>query len=394
MAGVTSRKAFLGAAGSLAIAGAIPRVAQASPYNPPISGLATIAVCGPFTGDDQKLGEQIANGVRAATDDANALRGPLDRAYAMRTFDDENLLATGIQQAGFANDDSTIFAVVGHLSGRITEAAMDAYSRAGMPVICPASTYERLTHHGYNDLLRLATRDSVEGELGARYIAAQVKPSSIVTLTQDGDYGADCAQGFVAEITGATKITSNALLFPWEKPKFADVAKEALSKNPDVIYLAGLTKDMGPIVPLLRAGGFTGQFFASQGFFDPMTIAKYGKDVEGLTVSSSMPPLQIAPAAFRIRADFERKYGPMTPLSTFGYAAAQIIVAIVRRTNAQDRVPILHAFNSAPTFNTVAGDFQFTNTGDPLNPQSYFYTVKNGQWKYVGSALPSTFVVK
>ena len=390
---MSSRKAFLGSAGSLALASALPQAASASAYNPPISGLATIGVVGPFSGDDIRLGEQLANGVRAATDDANLLRGPLDKAYAMRTFDDQSLLATGIQEAGFANDDATIFAVVGHLSGKITESAMDAYSRAGMPVICPVSTYDRLTQHGYNDLLRLATKDSVEGRLGARYIAAQLKPGSVVTLTQDGDYGADVAQGFVSEL-GNTKIKSTALLFPWDKPKFADVAKEALSKNPDVIYLAGLTKDMGPIVPLLRAGGFTGPFFASQGFFDPLTISKYGKDVEGLTISTSMPPLQIAPGAFRIRQDFERKYGQMTPIAAFGYAAAQIVIAIVRRTNAQDRVAILRAFNAEPTFQTVVGEFQFTNSGDPLNPQSYFYGVKNGAWKYVGSALPSSFVVK
>jgi branched-chain amino acid transport system substrate-binding protein len=392
VAQLISRHGFLGGTSALVAASTIAAPARAA-YSPPISGVATIGVVAPFTGDDIRLGEQLANGVRAATDDANELRGPLDRAYAMRTFDDQDLLATGMQEAGFANDDSTIFAVVGHLSGRITEGAMDAYARAGMPVVCPASTYDRLTRHGYTNLLRLATRDSVEGELGARYIAAQIKPASIVTLTQDGDYGADVAQGFVSEL-GSTKIASNALLFPWDKPKFADVAKEALSHKPDVIYLAGLTKDMGPILPLLRDGGFTGPFFASQGFFDPLTISKYPTYVEGLTVSTSMPPLQIAPGAFRILQDYQKKYGPMTPLAAFGYASAQIIISIVRRTNAEDRVPILRAFGTFPTYDTVVGEFQFSNSGDPLNPQSYFYQVRNGAWHYLGSALPNSFVVK
>ena len=392
MADVTSRKAFLATGGSLVAASALPSAARAA-YNPPLSGVATIAVVAPFTGENIKLGEQLGNGVRAATDDANALKGPLDRAYTMRTFDDQNLLAEAIQQAGFANDDETIIAVVGHLSGRVTEGAMQAYSSAGMPVICPVSTYDRLTQHGYNDLLRLATRDSKEGELGARYIVANVKPTTVVTLTQDGDYGADVAQGFVSQLA-STKIVSTALLFPWDKPKYDQVAAEALSKKPDVIYLAGTTKDMGPIVPLLRAGGFTGPFFASQGFFDPLTVDKYAKDVEGLTISTSMPPLAIAPGAYRIRSDFEKKYGQMTPLSAFGYAAAQIVIAVVRRTNAQDRTAVMRSINSAPLFDTVVGEFQFQNNGDPLNPQAYFYTVKDGAWKYVGSALPSSFVVK
>ena len=52
----------------------------------------------------------------------------------------------------------------------------------------------------------------------------------------------------------------------------------------------------------------------------------------------------------------------------------------MRRTNAQDRVAMLRAFNAKPVFNTIAGEFQFTNAGGTLNPQRYFYAVRNGAW--------------
>jgi len=386
------RRSFIAAAGVAAAA------AQATPAlavygDTPLGGTVTIGVVGPFTGDSLRLGEQIGNGVRAATDDANRTRGTLDKAYAMRTFDDQNLLASGLVNAEFACDDPTVVAVIGHLSGRITEAALQTYVNNRMPVICPASTYERLTAHGYGNLLRLPTKDSVEGHLAARYVNATQKPKAVAVLYQDGDYGADVAAGFQAQMLG-DKVTSTAIAFGWEKPDFAGVAKATLEKAPQAVYLAGIPKDMAPIVPRLRALGYSGTFYASQGFFDTATIAKLGKDAEGLTISCSMPPLNLAPGAFRIKNEYERRYGQMTPLAAFSYAAAQIVLAIVRRTGASDRLAVQRAFNFSSAFDTVVGSLTFANDGDQQNPNAFFYTVKDGAWRYLTAANPSSFIVK
>lgn len=386
------RRSFIAAAGAAAAATrATPALAVYG--DTPLGGTVTIGVVGPFTGDSLRLGEQIGNGVRAATDDANRTRGTLDKAYAMRTFDDQNLLASGLVNAEFACDDPTVVAVIGHLSGRITEAALHTYVNNRMPVICPASTYERLTAHGYGNLLRLPTKDSVEGHLAARYVNATQKPKAVAVLYQDGDYGADVAAGFQAQMLG-DKVTSTAIAFGWEKPDFAGVAKATLEKTPQAVYLAGIPKDMAPIVPRLRAQGYSGTFYASQGFFDTATIAKLGKDAEGLTISCSMPPLNLAPGAFRIKNEYERRYGQMTPLAAFSYAAAQIVLAIVRRTGASDRLAVQRAFNFSSAFDTVVGSLTFANDGDQQNPNAFFYTVKDGAWRYLTAANPSSFIVK
>ncbi|GAC1568346.1 MAG: branched-chain amino acid ABC transporter substrate-binding protein [Vulcanimicrobiaceae bacterium] len=359
----------------------------------PLAGTVTIGVVGPFTGDTIRLGEQMGNGVRAAIDDANRFRGTLDRAYAIRTFDDENLLASGLVNAQFACDDPTVVAVIGHLSGRITEAAMQTYVTNRMPVICPASTYDRLTAHGYGNLVRLTTKDSIEGRLAARYLARTVRPKSVVTLYQDGDYGSDVAAGLQEQLLG-DKIAATAIGFSWDKPDFAAVVKTALARSPDVVYLAGIPHDMGPIVPTLRQAGYAGAFFGSQGFFDTATLKTYGKELEGLVVSTSTPPLALAPGAFRIKNDYERRYGAISPLAAFSYAAAQIVIAIVRRTGATDRLAVDRAFSYGTSYDTVVGPMAFASDGDPQNPNAYFYAVRDGAWRYVTAANPSTFVVK
>ncbi len=383
-----------GAAVGAALAG-IARPASAAFGDASVTGTETFGVVAPFTGDYIRQGEQMANGVRQAIDDANLFRGSFDRAYTLRTFDDQNLLATGLVNAEFACDDPTVISVIGHYSGRITEAAMQTYINNKTLVICPASSYDRLTEHGYGNILRLVAKDSTEGRRAAEYVVKNVKPAaaSAAVLYQDGDYGADVADGF-GQALGENKIKVTPVSFSWDKPKYDDAATAAMAAKPDVVYLAGTLKDMGPMLSQLRGAGYTGPLYASQGFFDAATIQKFAGSAEGLTVSSSMPPLAIAPGAFRIKSDFERRYGAFTPLSAFSYAAAQILITLVRRTGAQDRIAVLRSLTSSSTFETVVGPITFQNDGDPQEVNVYFYRVVNGAWKYVGSALPSSFVVK
>jgi branched-chain amino acid transport system substrate-binding protein len=388
-----ARRTFLATGAAAAAGAATGSAALAQAGDTPLGGTVTIGVVAPFSGDAIKFGEQIGNGVRAAVDDANLLRGTLDKAYLMKTFDDQNLLATGLVNAEFACDDPQVIAVIGHLSGRITDAALRTYNNNKMTVICPASSYDPLTQHGYSNILRLTAKDSTEGRLAAGFVVSKEKPKSVVVLYQDGDYGADVAQGFQDQM-GASKIQSTALGFSWDKPAWDTVSKAVMAKNPDVVFLAGIPKDMGPIIPHLAVLGFKGPYYGSQGFFDAATISTYGDAVEGLVVSSSMPPLALAPGAFRIKSDFEHKYGLVTPLSAFSYAAAQIVIAVVRRTSAVDRIAVQRALSIGTPFDTVVGEMQFQDDGDPQNANVYFYTVANGKWKYLASALPSSFIVK
>jgi branched-chain amino acid transport system substrate-binding protein len=387
------RGEFLGNAAAFGAASlAMPAGAAGNYGDLPIAGTVTIGVVAPFTGDAIHLGEQLGNGVRAAIDDTNQLRGTLDKAFVLRPFDDQNLLATGLQSAEFACDDATIVCVIGHLSGKITDAALKTYVNNDMPVIVPATTYDPITSHGYGSVLRLSTKDSTEGRLTARSAEA-LKPANAVVLYQDGDYGLDVAAGFHNQLL-ADKVTSKALGFSWSAPDFAGVAKAALDSKPDVIYMAGVVKDMGGMIPALHAAGYTGPLYASQGFFDALTVSKYGAAAEGLIVSSSMPPLQLAPSDFRVRNNFQLKYGAMTPLSTFAYAAAQIAIAGVHRTGATDRIGVARSLSYATPFDTVLGSMTFQNDGDPSNPNVYFYTIKNGAWSYLRASHKTEFILK
>ncbi|MGH7708495.1 MAG: branched-chain amino acid ABC transporter substrate-binding protein, partial [Vulcanimicrobiaceae bacterium] len=359
----------------------------------PFAATTTIAVAGPFSGADAALGAQMESGVRGAIDEANLARGTFDRLFTIRTFDDQNLLAAGILTSQYIVNDGTVAAVIGHLSGRITEAVEQTYAQGNLPIVVPTSSYDRLTAGGYANVRRLPTKDSAEGRFGAQYIIKQLAPKLVAVLVQDGDYGADVAAGAVAELQ-ARKVPILPQLFSWDKPNFAEVAQKTAAGKPDVVYLAGLTHDMGPVVHALRAAGYAGPLIASQGFFDPATIKQLGNDAAGLIASSSMPPLALAPDVFHLAQDYASHYGPLTPIAAFCYAAAQIVIAAARRTGAADRASLGRALQAPLSYQTLVGSFQFQPTGDPLDPNVYFYKVENGAWKYVRAGHVSSFILR
>jgi branched-chain amino acid transport system substrate-binding protein len=373
---------FLGGLGATTLAAAPP----------PYTATSTIGVVAPFSGRDRALGERLADGVRGAIDDANRLRTSFDRYWGMRTFDDQNVVATAIVNAQFAAGDSNVIAVVGHLSSRATLAALSTYATAQMPLVVPVSTDDRITETNYRDIFRLPTKDSSEGALFARYVAEQVKPKTALVFVQDADYGADVANGFIATMQGR-KIAAPYRQFGYERPNFSAVAEDGLKEKPDYVFLAGTVGDMGPLVRELRTKGYTGPLGASQGFFDAGT-ATLGAAANDLVVSTSTPYLPLAPSVQRAKNEFESRYGPLGPLSLFGYAAAQIVINTVRRTGATARNALLSAMAVGTPTDTIAGTFTFGPGGDPLDPQIYFYTVRDGRFSYLRQAHASSFMLK
>jgi branched-chain amino acid transport system substrate-binding protein len=383
---MTTRASFLG--------GTTAALAAPTTFNlPNFTATLGIAVLCPLSGPYAKAGELLVNGVRAAIDDANQLRTGLSKAYTLRTFDDTNEVANALVNAQFAVTDQSLIAAIGHLGAKATSAAVRTYAEAGMPLVVPASTFDGITAQGYHNVFRLPTGDFAEGQLLAKYIGQTYTPKTVHALVQDGDYGPDVIEGWVAQMN-AQKIASNVTVFSIATPNFDSAVGAALAAKPDHITLAGNVADMGPALALLRSRGYTGPIAASQGFFDGATITKYASAAEGLVISSSMPYLAIAPSAYRMVTDFQARYGQITPLSAFAYAAAQIIISATQRTGANARNTLLSAFQTTGSYDTIVGTFSFGLTGDPVDPNLYFYAVKGGKLAYVRQAHPSGFLTR
>jgi branched-chain amino acid transport system substrate-binding protein len=363
-------------------------IAQISPY---VATLRFAVVC-PQSGPDARIGRQLLDGVRAAVDEINREITSFDRALIFDAYDDHNTAADATVQASFATGNPSTQAVIGHISSGATLVTEPAYANAQIPLIVPTVTDDRITARGYRNVFRMPTKDSDEGSLVAAYaITTGSKAPHVVT--QDAEYGPDVASGFVRR-AGALHVDAAATRFAIDKHDFAQTADAVLAKSPDCIVFAGNVGEMGPLLKMLRAKGYAGRFVATQGFFDAQTVKEYAKEADGLVVSSSVPYYPLAPTALRDVQFYEARYGALTPVAAYGYAAVQLIRLAARRTGATNRLAMIRAIASGGVFDTVTGSYVFGPNGDVLDPNCYFYRVKDGKFVYERQAHPSGFMLK
>ncbi|HEY6234022.1 MAG TPA: branched-chain amino acid ABC transporter substrate-binding protein [Candidatus Elarobacter sp.] len=379
------RSDFLAGLGG--VAGAT-QVAQIQPYT---RTLRFAVVC-PQSGPDARIGRQLIDGVRGATDEINRTRPSFEPVLLYTAYDDHNTPADATVQAAFATGSPDVIAVIGHISSAATLVTEPAYANAQVALIVPTVTDDRITMRGYRNVFRLPTKDSDEGSLVAAYaISTGSKAPHVVT--QDADYGPDVATAFVRRAS-ALHVSANATVFSLDKPDFTKAAEAVLSHSPDCVVLAGNVDDMGTLLGVLRAKGYTGRFVGTQGFFDAQTIKQFPKDAEGLVVSTTVPYYPLAPTALRDVQEYQARNGPLTPVAAFGYAAVQLIRAAVRRSNAANRLALIRAIASGGAYDTVTGSYTFGPSGDVVDPNCYFYRIANGKFTYERQAHPSGFMLK
>jgi branched-chain amino acid transport system substrate-binding protein len=274
----------------------------------------------------------------------------------------------------------------------MTLAALSRYANQGLALVIPTVTADAVTKRGYHNVYRLPARDSAAGRLFASTALEGKRGVAALAVAFDGDYGYDVARGFVDQAK-ADGHPSDMVLFPLDKTDPAAAARTVLDREPGFVFLAGKTTELGPVAEALRLARYTGDFGASDGFFNLDTITKYATTLAGAYVASPMPPLDKVPSAIQLVSDFQREVSQITAFSAFGYAAAQLIIAAVQRANATNKFGLLHSLQSGGTFTTLVGQFAFNISGDPLIPNIYLYTIANDGFKYARPAIRTGFIL-
>jgi len=390
------RRKFIAAAAAAAAGSAVPARAQIIPAQPIIPQQQylqqlTIGVNVTLSGPLQKYGQEVIKGVQAAVDETNRFNAPISHVWGLRPLDDRNDPGLASSNANVAAADYSVIGIIGNLTAAMTLAALPRYANVGFAVIVPTVTADSVTKRGFHNVYRLPAKDSSSGRLFAGAALEGKRGVSTIAVAFDGDYGYEVASGF-AQQAKTDHHSSDVLLFPQNKTDPAQAARTVLDRSPGYVFLAGKTAELGPIAQALRLAGFTGDFGASDGFFNTDTIATYGETLKGAYVASSMPPLDRIPSVMQLVTDFQREVSQITAFSAYGYAAAQLIVSAAQRGNAVSRSALLTSLQEGGTFTTLVGQFAFNVSGDPLIPNIFLYTVGSDGFKYARPAIRTGFV--
>ncbi|MGB8967010.1 MAG: ABC transporter substrate-binding protein [Candidatus Cybelea sp.] len=391
------RRHFIAAATAAAASGVVaPAGAQIVPAQPiqnPQQFLQqlTIAVNVTLSGSLQKYGQEMVKGVQAAVDEQNRFNAPISHVWGMRPLDDRNDPGLAASNANVAAADSTVVAMIGNLTPAMTLAALPRYANMGFAIVVPTVTADAVTQRGFHNVFRLPANDSTAGRLFADAALEGKRGVPAIAVAFDGDYGYDVARGFVLQAK-TDHHPADMLLFPLAKTDPAAAARTVLDRAPGYVFLSGKTAELGPIAEALRLAGYTGDFGASDGFYNTDTIDTYARTLDGAYVASSLPPLDRIPSAMQLLTDFEREVTQITVFSAYSYAAAQLLIAAAQRGNASSRTSLLISLQEGGTFTTLVGQYAFKISGDPLIPNIYLYTVGKDGFKFARAAVRNGFV--
>lgn len=369
------------------VAGSLASVAAVAPVTPNVR----IAVVLPQSGEDARFGREVLLGVRGGIDLLNEQRGGFDPVILYDVLDDRNTENDARLQASFAVGNPQIIAAIGHLGAAATIAALPTWANAQMSLVVPVVTDDRLTREGHRNVFRLVAKDGDEGRLlGRRAVDDGAK--RVRAVMQNAAYGPEVSAGVMRGATGRG-VDADTVTVPLDRVDWAQQARLIAATRAEAVVLTGNVADLGQLVPALRAAGWSGRLYASQGFFDARTTA-LGDAANGMIVSSDMPYWPLAPGAQTEVTEWQRRNGALTPPAAFGFAAVQVIAQAIRRSRSTSRAGIARAIGNLGPFSTVTGLYNFAPGGDPSDPDVYFYKVTGGKFVYDRQAHPSSFMLK
>ena len=355
----------------LALLAALPATSWAQ------KGKIKIAVQAPLSGEQAALGEHIKLGAQLAVEESVKAFKALGYDLVLVPQDDQAKPEVGVANARNMVADPEVLVIVGHFNSGVALPASEVYKDAMLAMISPANTATEITDRGYPNVNRVCGRDDVQGPVGARFAAQELKAKSVYIIHDKTLYGQGVADNFRNE---AKKLGINVLGFEGteERANFSPMINPLKAKNPALVYFGGIYHQGGLLLKQLREKGVNAKFMGPDGL-DSAEMAKIaGSSVVGSYYTSVAGP----PDAYPETAAFEKKYKQrfskdVEAFGLYGYDATMVGVKAMEQwlkanpNKKPSRTEISTAVRNIKGFKGVTGPIEFDSKGDPVKAK-YF----------------------
>jgi branched-chain amino acid transport system substrate-binding protein len=210
-----------------------------------------VGVLLPMTGDVATYGEESWNGLRIAETEIRAK----DPAFSFKTIlaDEQSKR----EQVGPATkqliENNRAAIVVGSVASSNTMQAAVVCKEAGIPLLTPASTNDRLTDDAEKygqDVFRVCFKDSFQGTMLGRFAQKTLKAKKAVSLIDKGQaYSVGLAEQFEKEFVRLGGTVSTEYYTSADKD-YTTLVQKVGGQKPDVILISGYYPQAGPMIKL------------------------------------------------------------------------------------------------------------------------------------------------
>jgi branched-chain amino acid transport system substrate-binding protein len=201
------------------------------------------------TGANGGTGTEQLRGIQLAIDEINAAGGVLGSSLKLVNKDDKST-QEGAVEAAKALIDLKVPAVIGAIASRITLAAAELTSAAGIVQIAPSSTSPLITaaHATTTPLLyRTCPSDALQGTLLARR-ARDRGFSKAAVIYVPGAYGKGLADVFASDFVARGGTMTDAVEYVENQNSYVDTLAKVLQKDPQAVLLVAYNDDAAQLV--------------------------------------------------------------------------------------------------------------------------------------------------
>ncbi|MFC9995268.1 bifunctional serine/threonine-protein kinase/ABC transporter substrate-binding protein [Nocardia sp. NPDC127526] len=325
----------------------------------------TIATIGPFSGQNQSLGQSIPGGVKLAIDQFN--RKNPGCQVSLKEFDTTSEVRVAAELAPQIASDSAIAAVIGPVFSGEALAFGNALGDADLAFLSPGASNATLSDRGFRGFFRGVSSDDIQGPAIARYLTGAAGFDRVCVVTDTSPYGSglgrtlSAALGAAADGTCSTSVAEGADL--------AGAVSKIATARPDAVFYGGYNPDAANLVELLRAAGVTATFVSGDGAYDPVLVEGAGAAAAGAILSCLCgPPTDWFAEAFETVAG--------RPPGTFSVEAYDLTAIVLRGIAAghvarADIVSYLRAYNGEG----LAHGYQWNDKGELTPARLWLYKV-------------------
>ncbi|GHJ44885.1 branched chain amino acid ABC transporter substrate-binding protein [Catellatospora sp. TT07R-123] len=329
---------------------------------------------GALTGDAAGLGIHMRNGVKLALEQYN--KDHADCKVLLEEYDSQGDPAKAPALATKAAGDTKVIGIVGPAFSGETEASLDTFKGATLPIITPSATRPSLSDKDWGVFHRGVGNDLAQGPAAGRYIKDVLKAEKTYVVDDQSAYGA----GLSVEVVKVLGTVAGQDKVQVKQTDFAATVAKVKSSGATALFYGGYYTEAGLLLKQLRAAGWTGTMVAGDGVNDANFVKVAGDAAaEGTVLTCPCAPATAAKGTFV--ADYKALNGaePGT-YADVSYDIANIFLAGIKagKTTRADMLAFIDGYNAVGSATGVTYKFEKNGELDPTQVLVWAFEVKAG----------------
>lgn len=337
-----------------------------------------------LTGIKSNSDRGALEGAALAVENLNAEGGALGKAFELLLLDNRGT-PLGSRKAAEEAISIGVTAVVGPERSSYALATAPLLQEAGIPMIAHLATHTEVTKVG-DYIFRACYTDEFQGEKLGTYAAEELKSENAVVLRMvDEDYSLELSEYFKKQyelLGGRVEWIGN---YKAKDMDYSDIIKKVKEVDPELVFIAGYTKDIGLIIRQAELMGVDTQFLAGDGV-GSFVYNFGGAAVDGLKSATHWHESVEYKENMNLMESYTEKYKkPMADSESvaLAYDSVMLLGEAIKRGDTLDREIIKRELFGIDDFEGATGVYDFDENGDLLDKELVVIEFKGGKRELV-----------